>query len=643
MLKPTPFAARQPLVLPLLALLAGMAMAPEAGLAWGLACAASGVLILGIGGYLWRRAYWALVGALVAFAGLGVLTGQAAHYRPGPAPEALLPNPRQTVWVGTAAAGQWLPGGKYAFRLRAEAVAMARQWHPLHAAINVRLPAALAPRPGARLLLKGYWVPNQPTQGDPFWQGYRQNLARQQIGGTLYLTPRTGLLQTLADAPAFGLQGMAQRAARACNQLLTQALGNTPAAGTAKALLLGTREGLTDELQATYSACGAIHLLVVSGGHLAFLWAAGFALLLLLPPAWQGQNRWLGRLLLLALVWAFAFVAGLAPSMLRAAWMLTLAQIGLLWGRPSANLNGLAGAAWVLLMLDPSAAFSLSFQLSFGCVAGILIIGQRLEQAWQPRNALLSFGWKALATTLGAQAGALPFTLIYFGQLPLWFWLANPPAIVGAALLLPATVGLVALQGLANAMPWAQPLADGLAWLVAQSLNLLNGWMAWVAHLPYAVQEGYFLATAQAACLALAILWLAAWPARLTLRHARLGAALALMWCLATVWALRQRAQTVRMALVPGPEAPVWVAQQGLYMAAPPFPARSALANRWQTERWLNVASPLPPSAAWRINGVWLAASREAAPLPLRRQARQGTLTLVALDKQPVFELPAKR
>ena len=630
-------------MLPVSALLVGIAVSPATRLDAGLAVAAAGLAVVGIGGYLRRRAHWALVGALVAFIGLGIIAGRAALYQPGPAPQALLPHPRQTTWVGTAEAGQWLPGQKYAFRLRAEAVAGPGRWQPLQARIHVRLPAAWAPKPGARMLLAGYWVPNHPAQGDPFWQGYRQNLARQQIGGTLYLTERTGRLQTLAEAHAYDLRVLAQQAARASNQLLTQALGNTAAAGTAKALLLGTREGLTDELQATYAACGAIHLLVVSGGHLAFLWAAGYALLLLLPPGWQGRNRWAGRLVLLGLVWAFAFVAGLAPSMLRAAFMLTLAQAGLLWGRPSANLNGLAGAAWVLLVLDPAAAFSLSFQLSFGCVAGILVLGQRLEQAWQPRNTALSWVWKALATTLGAQAGALPFTLVYFGQIPLWFWLANPPAIAGAAALLPATVGLLALQGLAHAVPWAQPLAQGLAWLVTHALNLLNGWMAWVAHLPQAVQEGYFLTAAQAACLALALLWLAKWPARLTLRHARLGVLLAGLWCLGSIVALQRRHQTVRVALVPGPSAPFLAVQQGLHLRSPDFTARVALALRWQAEHWQPDTTTLPLAKAWRINGAWAIAHRRQAPAPLRRQAWAGQNTLIDLSRQPLYELALNR
>lgn len=89
--------------------------------------------------------------------------------------------------------------------------------------------------------------------------------------------------------------------------------------GLAAALVLGDTSGLTYGQQTELSLSGIRHMTAMSGMHVSIL----FSLILLLTL----RQRILSAVLGLPVIWLFAAMSGLTPSVVRAAVMLSLMQL----------------------------------------------------------------------------------------------------------------------------------------------------------------------------------------------------------------------------------------------------------------------------------------------------------------------------
>ena len=185
-----------------------------------------------------------------------------------------------------------------------------------------------------------------------------------------------------------------------------------------KSLLLGNKMELYQN-EAQYlalSRAGNMHALAVSGLHIAFL--VGMLQLLF------GKQQ-LGSLLCIGLVWVFALVTGGTPSAVRAAVMQSLMLLAPVLRRENDTPTTLAFALAVILLPNPRAAASVSLQLSFAAMAGVLCFGERLHALFTgflPKNRFGRVLIKILAPVASSIA-VLPFTLplmaVHFGFLSL--------------------------------------------------------------------------------------------------------------------------------------------------------------------------------------------------------------------------------
>jgi ComEC/Rec2-related protein len=229
-----------------------------------------------------------------------------------------------------------------------------------------------------------------------------------------------------------------------------------PASALLEALLIGAREDVPADVREAFRATGSLHVLALSGLHAGIVFA--FVAAVLRPL----RNRIAVFLAGCAVLTAYLFVAGLMPSLVRAVVMLTVGAAARLADRDDEPMNLLAISGIVILAADPFAAGSLSFQLSFLALAGILSFGplvMRLLEGRVPAALAAPF-----AASAGAQAGTLPVVLLAFGA---WY-----PSGIAAALLLVPLVTVFLWLGLAwlavfpligrLASPWAAWLFDGL-------------------------------------------------------------------------------------------------------------------------------------------------------------------------------------
>ncbi len=217
-------------------------------------------------------------------------------------------------------------------------------------------------------------------------------------------------------------------------QVLQHYIKDKESLGIIEALLLGDRTHMGSETKERYAEAGAMHVLALSGLHVGLL----YSLLLLLFALWSWLiNRYaFYPTLSILILYLFALISGLSPSVLRAVGMLSLVLLAKKHHRQHKVENLLTIVAFVLLLHKPLLLFDLGFQLSFTAVSGILIFYRPFVKVWQPKNRAQKHFWELTSVSLTAQTGVLPLALYYFHTFPTYFLLGNWVMVPLTALLL---------------------------------------------------------------------------------------------------------------------------------------------------------------------------------------------------------------
>ena len=244
-----------------------------------------------------------------------------------------------------------------------------------------------------------------------------------------------------------------------------------------RGLVTGNRDNLTDEFTSSLQRVGLAHTVAVSGMHLAFLAAMVAALM--------GRGKRSTALVTILFVLAFCGVAGNTPSVTRAAVMILLLQIAPLLGRERDGPTALAFALMLLLAWNPFSAAHVGLQLSFGAVAGILLVSDTIQN-WMLHKLRLDkrpkkkffrlvvkvprFLVSVLCATLGASVLTVPLVAIHFQSFSLIAPVSN--------LLTLWAVALLFLGGLVlGILGMFQP---DLAAVLAMPFTGLARWLIWV-------------------------------------------------------------------------------------------------------------------------------------------------------------------
>lgn len=189
------------------------------------------------------------------------------------------------------------------------------------------------------------------------------------------------------------------------------------------ALLLGERTHLSTELRQSYINAGAIHILAISGLHVGILFMM-FSFFLK-PLNYFKHGKLISQFIVLLVLWLFAVIAGLSPSVVRAVTMFSFISVGLFLNRKNSVYHSLIASAFLLLLVHPRFLFEVGFQLSYTAVLSIVWIQPKLESLWKPKFKLVNYFWKLLTVSCAAQLGVLPLSLFYFHQFPALFFLSN--------------------------------------------------------------------------------------------------------------------------------------------------------------------------------------------------------------------------
>jgi len=254
----------------------------------------------------------------------------------------------------------------------------------------------------------------------------------------------------------------------------------------ASALILGYKDKLSQELKVAYAESGAIHVLAVSGLHVGIISEFLLFLLTLLPFKGRSWN-WTKLSITLIGVWLFALLAGMPPSVQRAAIMFSALNFGLVIQRDVNPYNTLAIAAFLILVTNPYALFDVGFQFSFLAVLGILFFVKRFRKIWVPKNKYLDKVWTLTLVGVSAQLAVFPLILYYFHQVPLYFWLAGLFVIPLAGVLLKAGIILLILSHIDGF------LAGLVGQLIASIIYYQNLAINFIQSLPFHVLSGIWI------------------------------------------------------------------------------------------------------------------------------------------------------
>ncbi len=283
------------------------------------------------------------------------------------------------------------------------------------------------------------------------------------------------------------------------------------ALGVTEALLFGYKNDVSKELKSSYSRTGTMHILAVSGLHVAIVFLI-FAKLLGFLKFGKYQVL-LKTVLILLFIWGYCLITGMVPSIIRAGLMISLVIIGKAINRHAPVLNAMSFAAFIILLINPLWILNIGFQLSFMAVTGIVLIPPHIEQKFNPKARLLKPVWQLLVVTVSAQVATFPLTIFYFNQFPNYFILSN-------LILIPLTT-LVLYSGIAMIFCCKIPLLLGLFASLTEGLVSFSNWIVTaIDALPNSVTEGLKLSAIQVLLLyfmIIGVMILLKWKSKLSL------------------------------------------------------------------------------------------------------------------------------
>ena len=190
-----------------------------------------------------------------------------------------------------------------------------------------------------------------------------------------------------------------------------------------RALMLGDKTDFYRDtaLYARMRGAGFMHIVAVSGMHVAFL-VGMIQLLFGARPASSVAG--------ILLVWFFVFMTGASPSAVRAGIMQSILVLAPVFRRVNDGPTSLLAALALILLVNPFSCASVSLQMSFSAMAGMVLLAEPLT-----RTLLAAFGLRedsllrtpvaTVAASLAVLAFSMPVTALHFGTLALLSPLTN--------------------------------------------------------------------------------------------------------------------------------------------------------------------------------------------------------------------------
>jgi competence protein ComEC len=378
-------------------------------------------------------------------------------------------------------------------RIEVKAVADGGKIIPASAEVLIYHKSLVPLRPGEVIWIPG--VPGViPETGNPGAFNYRNFLVNQGITHRHFIGQNFLKLGKIWEKP---VHLFFTDIRSAIMDRMKAYFSDPRALAVANALLLGQKKNLDPEVNNAYVTAGAMHVLAVSGLHVGIIY--GFFFLFMKPYRLSIRLRIIYLSGIIFLVWSYAFLTGLSPSVLRAATMFSLMAMAQMKSRNPSIFNAVALSALLLLIFDPMLLYAVGFQLSYCALLGILLFQPILVRLWCPSNNTLEYIWQISTVGIAAQMATFPVSAYYFHVFPTYFILSNLIAIPGAFIVMATGVPYMLFASLPE-------VGNILGWCTEKSIQLVNWLIFPIQKLPMAKIEnisfsplevgGYFIVLA---------------------------------------------------------------------------------------------------------------------------------------------------
>ncbi len=256
----------------------------------------------------------------------------------------------------------------------------------------------------------------------------------------------------------------------------------------AVALTMGYDDTLDPEIRQQYAGAGAMHILCVSGLHVGIIYLF-FSFMFRFLRGFKNGNIYQAIILIL-IIWSYALLTGMSPSVMRASTMFSFMAIGKTFKRHTNIYNTLAASAFLLLVIDPLIIAEVGFQLSYTAVLAIVSFQPILYRLWTPGLRIVDKLWAIITVSLAAQLGTFPLAVHYFHQFPNYFLLTN-------IIVIPLSF-IIVFNGLLIAIfSWWPFILKPLVFMLYYLVKGLNFSVGFINQFPYALSENLSLLTSE--------------------------------------------------------------------------------------------------------------------------------------------------
>lgn len=333
--------------------------------------------------------------------------------------------------------------------------------------------------PGQKIQLKGK-LTLPLGKRNPGGLDYKKYLAASGISATMYTGKHNvKIIDTKSEVilKAIG-HNLRKRIIMAVNESLPE-----QQAAFLNAMLTGYREGISEELEGYFSDSGIIHILSVSGLHVAYIMMP--FIYIFKKIGFKKKNA---NLIVMVVLIMYVLITGPQPSVLRAVIMALTVLAGQIMMREPDTLTSISFSCILILLWRPLMLYNIGFELSYAATVSIVLLNKSINEGIKKRVRLRFIPAKVrdnifgiLSTTLAAQAGTFPISAVYFNKFSLISVFTN--------LLAVPLSGVIMVLGMATAVLGQihNTFAKALGFVNLPMINLLFHISKIAAGLPFAI------------------------------------------------------------------------------------------------------------------------------------------------------------
>lgn len=264
------------------------------------------------------------------------------------------------------------------------------------------------------------------------------------------------------------------------------------------ALALGYSDNISSEIRHNYSSAGAMHILAVSGLHVGIIYGI---IVFLFKFIKNKKFDYVKIPITIILIWLYAMLTGLSPSVTRAALMFSIIAFGNLLKYKGSSLNTVAVSAVILLIINPYNLMNVGFQLSYIAVLGILIFQPAFQKIYTPKTKFGKWIWSLSCVSIAAQLATAPICIYYFNQFSNYFLIAN-------YILIPISTIAIWLCVIVLATSFIPIISTFLAKILISVIKAMNFSTNFIDSLPFSVADNLYVNFPQIIILYFAIIFI---------------------------------------------------------------------------------------------------------------------------------------